>query len=238
MRHAAVAALLALSLLPAGSARAQTPILVDRDALARKLRDYHHQLEGIQQQVMSMGPRGPQAAQMAAGFQSLNDQLRALERDIRTLPPAPAACANQMPQVVMTPPPPVVVQPQPHPGWQQPNAYPSYPPPPPPGYPNVPPPAAAMPTIPDETFNAVIDSIENQSFSADKIRTLQDGVGSQYLMVSHVERVLPLFSFSQDKLRALELMAPRLVDRQNAFKIYNLFTFSADKEKARRILGR
>ena len=63
-------------------------------------------------------------------------------------------------------------------------------------------------------------------------------MGSQYVAVSHIERVLPLFSFSQDKLRALEIMAPRIVDRQNAFKIYNLFTFSNDKEKARRILGR
>jgi hypothetical protein len=50
--------------------------------------------------------------------------------------------------------------------------------------------------------------------------------------------VIRRLSFSSDKLRALELLAPRMVDRQNAFKIYDAFTFSSDKEKARAILRR
>lgn len=254
MRNAAVAVLFALSILSAGSARAQTPVLVDRDALARKLREYHQQVEALQQQVMQLGPRGPQAMQMQAGFQSLREQLGALERDIRSLPVASQAGTAQMPAVVVTTTTPtsvpVVVPVQP--GYPPPpphhhHGQPNYPPPgypnqPPPGYPppapSYQPPAPAYQTIPDETFNALVDSIEDQSFSADKIRTLQEGIGPQYVLVSHVERILPLFSFSADKLRALELMAPRIVDRQNNFKVYNLFTFSGDKEKARRILSR
>ena len=55
--------------------------------------------------------------------------------------------------------------------------------------------------------------------------------------VAQVEQVIPLFSFEADQLKALQIMAPRLVDRQNAFRIYGLFTFESGKQQARRILS-
>jgi hypothetical protein len=36
----------------------------------------------------------------------------------------------------------------------------------------------------------------------------------------------------------LELCAPHIVDRENAFALFDSFTFSADKEQARAILRR
>ena len=44
--------------------------------------------------------------------------------------------------------------------------------------------------------------------------------------------------FSATKLRVLELGAPRIVDPENAFAVYDAFAFSADKEQARQILRR
>ena len=39
-------------------------------------------------------------------------------------------------------------------------------------------------------------------------------------------------------LRALELIAPRLLDPENSFAVYEAFSFSADKEQAKQILRR
>ena len=50
--------------------------------------------------------------------------------------------------------------------------------------------------------------------------------------------MLGLYNFSADKLGALKLMAPKISDPANNFKIYGAFTFSGDKDQAKKILSR
>jgi len=40
-----------------------------------------------------------------------------------------------------------------------------------------------------------------------------------------------------EKLQALELMYPKVLDRANGYLIINEFTFNSDKEKAGRIIN-
>lgn len=49
-------------------------------------------------------------------------------------------------------------------------------------------------------------------------------------------RIISIFSFTDDKLKALKLMAPRITDLHNAAEIYKQFTFSIDKDKAAEII--
>lgn len=49
---------------------------------------------------------------------------------------------------------------------------------------------------------------------------------------------MKFFSFSDERLKVLGLMASRIVDVQNAATIYRLFTFDRDKEKAADIISR
>jgi hypothetical protein len=95
-----------------------------------------------------------------------------------------------------------------------------------------------MVTVDDDGVGALIEQIEDQSFANDKLRVLAEAASSNWFRVSHIERILPLFAFSNDKLKALEIISPRLVDRQNKFRIYNLFTFPNDKERAQKILAK
>jgi hypothetical protein len=50
-------------------------------------------------------------------------------------------------------------------------------------------------------------------------------------------RMMELFSFTDDKLHVLRIMAPRIVDARNALAIYNVFTFDSDKEEAALIMA-
>jgi hypothetical protein len=45
-----------------------------------------------------------------------------------------------------------------------------------------------------------------------------------------------LFSFADDKLKALRLMARHIVDPQDAYSIYRMFDFNDDKDKAAQII--
>jgi hypothetical protein len=124
---------------------------------------------------------------------------------------------------------PAVVAPPPAPG-------PTYvPPPPPPGAYVPPPPPAAMDAA---TFDTLIGAVGRASFSSDKQRVIADAAARNWFTVAQADRVLRMLSFSADKLRALELMAPHIVDPQNAFQLYESFTFSADRQKAREIMDR
>lgn len=111
-----------------------------------------------------------------------------------------------------------------------------------PGYaaaPPPPPPSFGPPCLMHQGgMSALVGAIQGESFSSGQLRVLADAAQGHCFRVTQVAEVLPLFSFEDDKLKALEMMASGLVDRQNAFRIYSLFTFESSKDRARRILSR
>lgn len=87
-------------------------------------------------------------------------------------------------------------------------------------------------------LSAIQAEIEDASFSDEKVSVLQEAMQHRWICGAQVTTLLGLYSFSDDKLSALEQMAPRILDRENNFKIYGAFTFSDDKNKAKAILNR
>lgn len=101
--------------------------------------------------------------------------------------------------------------------------------------PGAPPPPGPMD---DGRFAALLQAIQAEAFSEGKIRVIQEGARSDYFLVAQLRRIIEGLTFSPDKIKAVELIAPRLLDRNNAFTLYSVFTFDSEKEQARRILER
>ena len=87
-------------------------------------------------------------------------------------------------------------------------------------------------------LQGVIAAIKSESFSSNQLRVLGEASQGSCYFVAQVEQIIPLFSFEADQLKALQIMAPGIVNRQNTFRIYGLFTFDSGKQQARRILSR
>lgn len=85
-------------------------------------------------------------------------------------------------------------------------------------------------------FAELLAAIEAASFSNEKTGVVATAAQSHVFTVAQVGRVIDLLSFSADKLKALDLLRGRLVDRQNAFKLLGHFTFAGDKQKAQALL--
>jgi len=142
------------------------------------------------------------------------------------------------PAVVVAPPQPVYVPeqpvypPQPQPSYL-PEPQPSYPPPQP-SYP--PQPVRVRQARPEDDFSQLLSAVQRESFSDGKLSVLESGARGSWFTVDQAKRMIGAFSFSQDKLNALQIMAPQIVDRQNLYQIYSAFTFSSDKEAAKGIL--
>jgi len=119
------------------------------------------------------------------------------------------------------------------------------PPPPPP-----PPPAPAPPPAPsgrrearprpmeDPAFRALMAAVRNEGFSESQLAVIRQASARNYFSVGQLKEVIDVLPFSATKLGALDIGAPRIVDPENAFAVYDAFTFSGDKEQAREILRR
>lgn len=90
----------------------------------------------------------------------------------------------------------------------------------------------------DDAFRALVAAVRNERFSEGQLNVIQQAATRNYFRVGQLKNLIELLSFSATKLRALELGAPRLTDPENAFMLYDAFTFSADKEQAKAILQR
>ena len=209
---------LAVLMATAGVAHAGYPVVVDREGTMQQVQQLSAQLAAIDQQIYALRPRNPRAIdQLRVQLQQAMQQAQQLDQQLRQAPAAPVA--------VVAPPPPAYPPPQDRPGngWGNRDRD----------------ERRRGPMVVDEgQFNEIARAVEAEAFSQGKINVLTDAIGRYLFTVDQVKRVIGLFAFSADKLRALELTAPRIADRQNNFKIYEAFTFSADKEKARQILSR
>lgn len=99
-------------------------------------------------------------------------------------------------------------------------------------------PAPRHPAMEDAAFGTLIASVRSESFSAAQVTVIEQAASRNYLRVAQVKTLIDTVAFSATKLRVLELCAPRIVDGENVFTLFDAFAFSADQEQARQILRR
>jgi len=116
---------------------------------------------------------------------------------------------------------------------------PAFPSPQPLPAPVAPPPVPAPMRSPmaEPAFQALMQAIDSESFPREKLRVLETGSAGQLFLVGQLQQVLQRLSFASDQLKAARLLAPRIVDRENRFRLYESFTFAADKDQLSKILS-
>lgn len=90
----------------------------------------------------------------------------------------------------------------------------------------------------EEDFSRLINDISNESFEENQLSVVELSTRYNFFTVDQAIKVINEFSFSSGKLKSLELMFPKIVDRNNSSQIISAFTYSSDKEKAKEIINR
>ncbi len=85
-------------------------------------------------------------------------------------------------------------------------------------------------------FSKFYNKVRNASFNNEKFDLIEVASLGCWYSCGQVARTMRLFTFDNDRLKALRLMAPRIVDPQNSSEIYRLFTFDSEKAKVGEIL--
>lgn len=101
-----------------------------------------------------------------------------------------------------------------------------------------PPAAPAGPAIlSDEEFAKLLKGVKGQPFDKDKVIFIQNFGTTRPLTCAQLVELLRTFSFDDDRVKAVALLYPKLVDRLDFPTVLDVFTFESGKKKAREAVG-
>lgn len=100
-------------------------------------------------------------------------------------------------------------------------------------------PAAPPPPSPiaDADLAALVKAVDDESFSSDQLDLVRTAVGKHHFLCRQVAQVIEPFAHDSDKVEALEVLRPKVLDPANVGVIENVLSFSSDKEKVRALFG-
>jgi hypothetical protein len=89
--------------------------------------------------------------------------------------------------------------------------------------------------MPAERFDALLLAMQAEAFPRGQLGVLESAARDNRFAVEQLRRILAGFSFPSDRVRAVEIVAPRLVDRGNRFLLDGAFEFEMEKTQVRAI---
>ena len=88
----------------------------------------------------------------------------------------------------------------------------------------------------DTSFNILYNKVKKASFDDNKFDLIEVASLGCYYSCAQVVRIMKIFPFDDEQLKALKMMAPHIVDLQNTGLIYKIFSFDSEKDKAEEII--
>ena len=79
----------------------------------------------------------------------------------------------------------------------------------------------------------LVTAVDDASFSSDRVGLIQGAASKNHFTCAQVVALLGPLSHSSDKLAAVEALAPKVVDPENAHEVEAAMDFSTDKAKVR-----
>jgi hypothetical protein len=95
----------------------------------------------------------------------------------------------------------------------------------------------AMKAMSESDFNMLMNKVKAESFSEDQLRVIRTATKNANYNVAQIVRMIDTMTYSDDKIEALRIMYPKVVDPKNNYQILDAMTYSADKEKAEEIIN-
>lgn len=84
-------------------------------------------------------------------------------------------------------------------------------------------------------FTMMCEVVDDASFTDKKIGVIKVACISSFFNSKQCAKLLSMISFDEEKLKALKVLAPKIIDR-DVTEVVKQFTFSSNKDKALEIL--
>lgn len=96
-----------------------------------------------------------------------------------------------------------------------------------------PPKRVAPSPMDSQRLDELLRRIADLSFSKDQLAYLEDAVRGRYFVTDQVRRVMRVFSFDADKVKAAVLMYPAVLDREDFYRAQDELSFESDRARLR-----
>ncbi len=87
-------------------------------------------------------------------------------------------------------------------------------------------------------FGRLLGAVKKESFAKGKLAVVSSAAQDNSFTVAQVASLVGTLSFAKDKLACVRTLKRTILDMNNAYQLYDAFTFSKDKEQLKAILGR
>ncbi len=88
-----------------------------------------------------------------------------------------------------------------------------------------------------EELQSLLQSMRDEAFADQKLEILRTFLLTRKpsITVEQVASIMDVFTFDNDKVKAVRLMYPYIQDKENGYKLVNKLTFSDEKDELMRI---
>lgn len=95
---------------------------------------------------------------------------------------------------------------------------------------------SSAPGMSEADFDALVAAVNDAGFGNEKLGVIETAAQSHSFTVEQVGKLVDLLGSSDEKVGVVERTRRKIVDRQNGFKLLEHFSFTAEKEKVRKLL--
>ncbi len=81
------------------------------------------------------------------------------------------------------------------------------------------------------SFSKLINSMKKEAFEDTRLKILKLSAKKNYFTTSQLKRILEVFTFEDNKVKAFKIVYPRLVDKENVHDVLDSFKFSSTKDE-------
>ncbi|WP_455672499.1 DUF4476 domain-containing protein [Phocaeicola sp.] len=90
--------------------------------------------------------------------------------------------------------------------------------------------------ISNDAFQTLYNKVKNKAFKEDRLEILATESGNYYFTCQQCARFMKLFTWDDDKMKVLEILAPRIADKRNEEVIIETFNSLFKKSDAKDML--
>lgn len=99
-------------------------------------------------------------------------------------------------------------------------------------------PSLAYPTDDQAWFQELYQKVKDKPFKDERLKILREAARQSDFTCDEIVQLMKIFNFDDERLEALVILEPTIIDRENTDRIVDSMTFISGEEKAKNILNK
>lgn len=99
-------------------------------------------------------------------------------------------------------------------------------------------PSLAYPTDDQKWFQELYQKVKDKPFKDERLKILREAASQSDFTCDEIVQLMKIFNFDDERLEALAILEPTIINRENTDRIVDSMTFISGEEKAKNILNK